>query len=181
MILESAIYSANTGEKGTVFTKINGTTRFALPLGEGPSGTNDTEILRGDFAKLLYKATEKNTEWRFGDHISSLKEIDGMGRFDEKEGNGGVRVVFQSGKAETYDFVVLADGVGSRTRKMVFSPEDVQFKPLGLCECCFSPLSTPRLLIYPLTPQPDADLPFQTSPTILFPLTSLRPARISGS
>ena len=127
MKLESHILASNTGEKGTILTNVQGKSVVSLPLGEGASPTNETEILRGDFAKLLHNATKSKTEWRFGDQISSLDEFEDNGK------DGGVRVTFQSGKRETFDLVVLADGVGSRTRKMVFKSDDVKFKPLDLC------------------------------------------------
>lgn len=124
MNLESAILAANTGENGTIMTDLQGVPRVTMPLSPGSlSPTNETEILRGSFAKLLYDATAQDTDWRFGDQIIEMREH-----------AAGVDVVFQSGKQETFDAVVLADGVGSRTRKMVFPPEDIQFEPLGLCE-----------------------------------------------
>lgn len=92
----------------------------------GFSPTNETEILRGAFAEILYSATKDRTDWRFGDQIVKLDE-----------GRQGVKVIFQSGKEETIGMVVLADGVGSRTRKLVFPPEDIQFKNLGVCESSF--------------------------------------------
>ncbi|WRT63105.1 uncharacterized protein IL334_000008 [Kwoniella shivajii] len=127
MDLESTILAANTGEKGTVLTDVKGNNRLVLPLDQGFSFTNDTEILRGEFARILYEATIKNTEWRFGDQINALEEITG----DNANDYGGVNVEFKSGKKEMFDLVVIADGVGSRTRKLAFSGDEVRFKALG--------------------------------------------------
>ena len=124
MSLEQAILDANTGEKGTIFTDLQGRARISMPLEKDSiSPTNETEILRGSFAQLLYDATSSTTDWRFGDQIE---------RMDER--GDSVDVFFQSGKQETFDLVVLADGVGSRTRKLVFPPQDIEFKKLGVCK-----------------------------------------------
>ncbi|KAJ9118096.1 hypothetical protein QFC22_003995 [Naganishia vaughanmartiniae] len=123
MGLEAAILAANTGEKGSVLTDVEGNERVLLPMGDDSiSPTNETEILRGTFAQLLYDATANHTEWRFGDQITSLNE----------EAEKCVKVGFQSGKEEMYDLVVLADGVGSRTRKLAFNADDIEFKRLGI-------------------------------------------------
>ena len=130
MSLEQPILDANTGEKGTVFTDLQGRARISMPLEPGSvSPTNETEILRGSFAQLLYDATSKTTDWRFGDQIKQV---------DEHEDR--VDIVFQSGKQETFDIVVLADGVGSRTRKLVFPPQDIEFKKLGVCKLFTRPV-----------------------------------------
>lgn len=124
MGLEQAILNANTGEKGTILTDLHGNARIHLPLEKDSlSPTNETEILRGSFAQLLYDSTSRTTSWRFGDQITQM---------DERE--DGVDVTFQSRKRETFDLVVLADGVGSRTRKIAFPPEDITFKKLGICK-----------------------------------------------
>jgi hypothetical protein len=124
MSLESAILDANTGERGSILTDVAGVPRVWMPLEKGGfSPTNETEILRGSFARILYDATRDRTDWRFGDQIGKMVEKD-----------EGVDVQFQNGREETYDLVVLADGVGSRTRKLAFPPEDIEFKNLGICE-----------------------------------------------
>lgn len=139
MSLESTILDANTGERGSIFTEISGAPRVWMPLEKGGfSPTNETEILRGSFAKVLYDATRDRTEWRFGDQI---------GKKVERE--KGVDVTFQSGREETYDLVVLADGVGSRTRKLAFPPEDIEFKNLGICESLEHGVSSEPKVILP--------------------------------
>lgn len=129
MGIEKTILSHNTGEKGSLLTDSQGNIKVNLPLTGGErsfSPTNETEILRGTFAKLLYDITEKATEWRFGDQITAMEEYGGE--------EGGVRVEFKTGKKEEFDLVIIADGVGSRTRKLAFPGDQVEFKPLGCCE-----------------------------------------------
>lgn len=124
MNILSTILASNTGEKGTILTNYKGDVKVNMPLVPGEmSFTNDSEILRGTFAKLLYDITHKNTDWRFNDQITSLNE-----------GEEGVKVGFQSGKEEMFDLVVIADGVGSRTRKLAFPGDQIQVKTLGSCK-----------------------------------------------
>lgn len=93
--------------------------------------TAELEILRGDLAKVLYDVTKDQTRYIFGDCIAAIKdEIEGG---PDWVGRGGVEVTFQSGKVEKYDCVVVADGIGSRTRQMVFGDE-IKFHPLGMRE-----------------------------------------------
>ncbi|WVQ92940.1 hypothetical protein IAU59_000001 [Kwoniella sp. CBS 9459] len=153
MGIDATILAANTGEKGTIVTDTQGNTRISLPLGQGPSATNETEILRGEFANILYNITQDNTQWRFDDQISAMDEFD----HDGEHPNGGVNVEFKSGRKESFDLVVIADGVGSRTRKLAFSEKDVKFKALGCYIAYFTiPLdpNEPRSDQWIVTPLP---------------------------
>ena len=71
------------------------------------------EILRGDLARLLYEPARDNATYRFGDSIAAVEQDD-----------EGVKVTFASGIAERYDLVIVAEGVGSRTRAIVFPGEN---------------------------------------------------------
>ncbi|KAK8866196.1 hypothetical protein IAR55_001347 [Kwoniella newhampshirensis] len=119
MKLESEVLALHTKETGSNWMTIDGQSRLHLPMGD-ISPTNETEIQRGDLAKLLYDKTKAQTEWIFGDQIVGI---------DER--GEGVEVEFQSGKKKEFYAVVLADGVGSRTRKLVLGPDEYQFRPLG--------------------------------------------------
>ncbi|MDJ1137435.1 FAD-dependent monooxygenase [Streptomyces iconiensis] len=46
-------------------------------------------------------------------------------------GAAGVRVRFESGRERTFDLVVGADGIHSRTRALAFGPEERYIRPLG--------------------------------------------------
>lgn len=59
---------------------------------------------------------------------------------------GKASVTFQSGRVEDFDIVVVADGVRSRTRRLVFGDE-VKFKRLGMCECLSQSSSSSCVLI----------------------------------
>jgi len=80
----------------------------------------EIEIMRGDFARILYKATRADAEYIFNDRISSVAE-----------GEDGMKVTFASGTVRTFDLVVGADDVHSSVRRMVFGPESDFVKHLG--------------------------------------------------
>ncbi|WP_112134493.1 FAD-dependent monooxygenase [Glycomyces dulcitolivorans] len=69
------------------------------------------EILRGDLVELLHEAAP-DAEYRYGDSIKSL----------EQQGDR-VAVEFDSGGSESFDLVVGADGLHSKTRSLAFGPE----------------------------------------------------------
>lgn len=124
MKLEPLVLAANTTELGLTFVDSQGTSIAEFQA--SPNGpTAELEILRGDFAQILYDATKDSTKWVFGDFITSIDDM--------HDTRPGPLVKFHSGKQERYDFVIVADGIGSRTRKMVFGDE-VVVKPLGLRE-----------------------------------------------
>jgi 2-polyprenyl-6-methoxyphenol hydroxylase-like FAD-dependent oxidoreductase len=75
--------------------------------------TSDYEILRGDMAKILYDTTQEmdNIEYVFDETITTI----------EQTPNGKVDVTFANHLEPTsYDLVVGADGMMSRTRRNVF-------------------------------------------------------------
>lgn len=120
MGIEAAIRAANTGEVGLQLIGQNEMATASFPKEGSISGTQELEILRGDLVRILYEATKQTVDYRFGDSITNLEQHP-----DE------VIVTFSSGKRETFEFVVAADGVRSSTRRLVFGEEPV-FKYLGL-------------------------------------------------
>ncbi|KQS71459.1 FAD-binding monooxygenase [Rhizobium sp. Leaf371] len=116
MGLEQAALGKGTGEEGTAWVDEQGNelAKFITEdLGQdGP--TAEMEILRGDLARLLYEPASALSEFRFGDHV---RDID-----DSAE---SAKVMFASGKTENYDAVIIAEGVGSSTRELVFPNENI--------------------------------------------------------
>ncbi|WP_332369590.1 FAD-dependent monooxygenase [Spirosoma telluris] len=112
MGIEDDIRAANTGELGVRFVDENDITKANLPKGESDIGTSELEILRGDLAKILYDHTKKDVEYIFGDQIISLKEHD-----------ISVSVIFQHGAERSFDLVIAADGIRSKTRTLIFGDE----------------------------------------------------------
>ncbi|KQS57015.1 hypothetical protein ASG36_18690 [Geodermatophilus sp. Leaf369] len=111
MGLEDAALAATTGEQGTAFVDDQGRDVAAFPAGtDDTSGpTAELEILRGRLSELLYEHTKDDVTYLFGDQIASLEQD-----------ADGVDVVFASGREQRFDLVVLAEGVNSRTRRLVF-------------------------------------------------------------
>lgn len=84
----------------------------------------ELEILRAHLAEIMYERTKDLVEYRFGDQIVAIRQ-------DESK----VTVKFQSSpKEETFDFVVAADGLRSRTRDLAFAPDNTKVVSLGQCK-----------------------------------------------
>ena len=122
MGIEDAVRAASTGERGIEFVDAAGRALAAFPAGESDTGgaTAELEILRGELARLLLERTGDDTEYLFGDQIVDLDESD-----------TGVTVTFRHGPPRTFDVVVVAEGLTSRTRSLVFPEATVH--ELGLC------------------------------------------------
>jgi 2-polyprenyl-6-methoxyphenol hydroxylase-like FAD-dependent oxidoreductase len=80
--------------------------------------------------QLLYDEVQGQASFRFGDEISRLKD-----------GDEDVEVHFREGGEKRFDLVVIAEGIGSGTRGLVFG-EEVEFAYLGLYTSYFT---IPRL------------------------------------
>jgi 2-polyprenyl-6-methoxyphenol hydroxylase-like FAD-dependent oxidoreductase len=123
MGLEDAVRARNTGEVGTRFVDEAGGTVSEFPVRPGAAAdgpTAELEILRGALSRILVDACPDTVDWRFGDPIAGVEQ-------DET----GVDVEFAGGGRERFDRLVIAEGVGSRTRRLVFDDEP-QEKPLGM-------------------------------------------------
>ena len=70
------------------------------------------EILRGDLARLLYEPGSEHATYRLDDSIAGIEQDD-----------DGATVTFASGICDRYDLAIVAEGVGSRTRELVFPDE----------------------------------------------------------
>ena len=94
--------------------------RFVYRQGE------DVEIKRGDLVEILIDAIE-GVPCHFNQSIDSIKQ---------KEGD--VEVQFKDGRTEHYDLVIGADGLHSKTRRMVFDKDEYKLTNLGACFGVFS-------------------------------------------
>ena len=115
MGLEARALEQGTGEEGTAWVEEDGkiAAQF-LTADTGADGpTAEMEILRGDLARLLYEPARQHATYRFGDFIAGIEQD-----------NDGATVTFASGTVERYDVVIVAEGVGSRTRELVFPGEN---------------------------------------------------------
>ncbi|EME57145.1 FAD-dependent monooxygenase [Amycolatopsis decaplanina] len=112
MGLEQAARDRVTQEEGLRFIDRRGRVRasFGTDALDGDGFVTELEILRGELADLLYQSTRQDTEYVFGDEITGLTDT-----------GDGVDVTFRAGPGRRFDLVVLADGLRSRTRGLVFA------------------------------------------------------------
>ncbi|MGW3967238.1 FAD-dependent monooxygenase [Amycolatopsis sp. NPDC005003] len=114
MGLLEQVHAASTDMRGAAFVNRRGKQVATLDADTfGFRHGDDTEILRGDLARILYDATRSHTEYVFGDWITGLDQ-----RPD------GVEVTFAHGAPRTFDLVVGADGLHSGVRALAFGPEE---------------------------------------------------------
>ena len=115
MGLEQAVLDHNTGERGIAWVDERNTVVAQFNVDDmGPDGpTAELEILRGDLARILYEPAATRATYRFGDSIAAVDQ-------DES----GASVVFTSGRTERFDIVIIAEGVGSATRDLLFKGEN---------------------------------------------------------
>ncbi|MFD3485582.1 FAD-dependent monooxygenase [Streptomyces sp. NPDC058665] len=92
---------------------------------------HDLEVRRGDLTDALYTAVRDDVEFLFNDSIDALVHSD-----------HGVDVTFHGGGSRTFDMVFAADGMHSRTREMVFGPEEQFHRYLGYCFAVFTMRNT---------------------------------------
>ena len=115
MGLEQAALEQGTGEEGTAWVEEDGrvAAQFLTADRDADGPTAEMEILRGDLARLLYEPAGEHATYRFGDSIAGVEQDD-----------DGATVTFASGATERFDVVIVAEGVGSTSREMVFPGEN---------------------------------------------------------
>ena len=115
MGLIDKVDASGTGETAWTYVDANGETVAAFRLADiGPDGpTAELEILRGDLARIVFDAVRPKVDYRFGDFVDALEDL------GEK-----VQVRFHTGREESFDLVLVAEGVGSRTRELLFAGEN---------------------------------------------------------
>lgn len=123
MDLVEAIRARNTTETGTVLVDESGTVTAELP--SGPEGaTAELEVLRGDFARTILDALPDGVDVRYGQTITSVDDHD-------TESGGAVSVTTASGQVLRADLLVVAEGVRSSTRDLLFDGQ-VEHRELGV-------------------------------------------------
>lgn len=126
MGLEARIASLMTNEDGLRFVDSSDRIRAEYPRAGGKkSFVTDIEILRADLARLLHDETKEKVEYIFGNYITSCEETD-----------AGVCVSFAHGPDRKFDLMIVADGMRSRTRELIFGP--VPVRHIGLYTAYFA-------------------------------------------
>jgi 2-polyprenyl-6-methoxyphenol hydroxylase-like FAD-dependent oxidoreductase len=118
-----------TQEQGIKFVDKQNRTKATLPVDtmNGQGLVSEIEIVRGELANLLYELTRNDAEYIFGDSITAIEDREEQ-----------VQVKFAKKADRGYDLVVIADGLGSRTRELVFKNSRSSIVPLGLYTSYFS-------------------------------------------
>ncbi|POS76713.1 hypothetical protein DHEL01_v204898 [Diaporthe helianthi] len=142
--LESAVRASTTGEEGVQLVdgdNVVWAQSAADKTGRYQTPTSDIEILRGRLSELLWKRSKavseevvrdggKGVEYLFGDYLDDIEEV-----------GDKVKVHFaMEGHHRSFDLVVGADGLQSRTRSMVWGSEgeEDRVKRLGMYGAFFS-------------------------------------------
>lgn len=102
------------------------TARMPASAFGGEGIVSEIEILRGDLARVLFDATDGETEYLFDDTITAIDQD-----------ADGVTVAFEKATARRFALVVGADGLHSTVRRLVFSP-DAALRPLNLYHAWFT-------------------------------------------
>ncbi|MFD9721275.1 FAD-dependent monooxygenase [Streptomyces sp. NPDC059076] len=87
----------------------------------------DLEVPRGDLIRTLHTAVRDDVEFLFNDSIDTLEQSPHK-----------VDVTFRRGDRRTFDMVIGADGLHSRTRGLLFGPEEHFHRYLGHCFAGFT-------------------------------------------
>ncbi|MCX2734221.1 FAD-dependent monooxygenase [Saccharopolyspora sp. NFXS83] len=87
----------------------------------------DLEVPRGDLTEALHAAIRDDVPFLFDESIATLHQH-----------GHGVDVTFRGGGSRTFDLVIGADGLHSRTRELVFGPEQRFHRYLGYCFAGFT-------------------------------------------
>jgi 2-polyprenyl-6-methoxyphenol hydroxylase-like FAD-dependent oxidoreductase len=109
MGLEEEVRRRSTTEEGTSVLDGRGRAVARFPVEDPDGPTAELEILRGDLARVILDHPPGDVPVRYGDRIDRVTD-----------GDSDVEVRFESGATGRYDVVVIAEGVRSRTRDLVF-------------------------------------------------------------
>jgi 2-polyprenyl-6-methoxyphenol hydroxylase-like FAD-dependent oxidoreductase len=130
MGLLEAAEAKKTGIRGASFVDADGN-ELSRDTESTPTDdlidNSDIEILRDDLVDLLYRATQQDVEYLFGDSITALDD-----RGDS------VAVSFEHANDRGFDLVIGADGLHSNVRRLVFGPEEHFAKRLGTYVAIFT-------------------------------------------
>ncbi|OPX06459.1 FAD-binding monooxygenase [Mycobacterium sp. AT1] len=121
MGLEDRVRASGTGEVGLRFVDDLGRSLGEFPVGDSATGdgpTAELEILRSELSRLLVDEAG-DVEYLFGERIVSVAQD-----------QGGVDVAFAGAGTRRFDLLIVAEGIRSTTRNMVFGAEP-DYRDLG--------------------------------------------------
>ncbi|CCG82410.1 FAD binding domain protein, partial [Taphrina deformans PYCC 5710] len=130
MGIDRAVHEKGTTEKGLKFVNDRGRVISTMEMDKvyGRSFTSEDEILRGDLAQILYKTIEDLVDFRFDDYVTDIRQD-----------TDAVDVVFNSGKRESFNHLVICDGLHSKARTLAgFDHDQVEILPFRLATAFFT-------------------------------------------
>jgi 2-polyprenyl-6-methoxyphenol hydroxylase-like FAD-dependent oxidoreductase len=113
-------------QRGIAWVKADGTRRAEMPVDafHGNGLVSRLEILRGDLVDVLYQATARDTDYRFGTRITELTQSD-------DPADDTALAMLSDDTTVRADLVVGADGPHSAVRRLTFGSEEDFVRPLG--------------------------------------------------
>jgi len=121
MGLFDAVKAKNTTETGTVLVDADGKVTAELPSDGTDGATAELEVLRGDLARVVLDHLPDGVDFVYGQTITAVED-----RGD------AVTVRLADGRALDADLLVVAEGVRSSTRRLLFSGDDVEERDLDV-------------------------------------------------
>ena len=121
MRLVDRVRASGTGEVGLRFVDERGRSLGEFPVGDfgtGDGPTAELEILRSELSRLLVDEAG-DAEYLFGERIVSVAQD-----------QSGVDVTFAGSGTRRFDLLIVAEGIRSTTRNMVFGAEP-DYRDLG--------------------------------------------------
>jgi len=112
MGITERVKADTTKEKGLDFIDSNGTPWGHFPQMTDVSFTREIEIVRGTLASILWEVTRDKVDYVFDEAITAITQS-----------NEQVNIEFRSGNKGTYDLLIIADGLTSRTRALAFNQD----------------------------------------------------------
>jgi 2-polyprenyl-6-methoxyphenol hydroxylase-like FAD-dependent oxidoreductase len=126
MGLTERVEALKTDEDGLRFVDATNRVRAEYPRAAGKAAfVTEVEILRADLSGLLAEVTAGSVEYIHGDSVAGCEETP-----------EGLDVRFASGTERRFDLLLAADGMRSRTRRLVFG--DVPIRHIGLYTAYFA-------------------------------------------
>jgi 2-polyprenyl-6-methoxyphenol hydroxylase-like FAD-dependent oxidoreductase len=105
----------NTTESGTVIIDEQDKTIATLPSDDADGATAELEILRGDLAQIILQALPKQVKLMYGESIEQIREKP-----------DSVTITTKSQQTFKATLLVIAEGVRSSTRNLLFPNADVR-------------------------------------------------------
>lgn len=121
MGLFDAVKAKNTTETGTVLVDADGAVTAELPSDGTDGATAELEVLRGDLARVVLDHLPDGVTFEYGETITAIDDH-----------ADGVSVTTSAGRELDADLLVVAEGVRSSTRSLVFGDDEVDVRDLDV-------------------------------------------------